>query len=120
MNVILRNILRGAIAVGLVGCGAIQQKVASVVSSDLSVAIARGEKALGPNDPLVVCYKALDKVVKAQLEADQLDNGLLLDMAMRARIIDMTRKSVAKELQGACAEISIEIMTQAASRGIVR
>jgi len=90
------------LALSLVGCSSIQKQVVSMVSGDLTIAIARGEKALGAKDPLVICYKALDKVVKAQVEAEQLDNGLLLDMAMRARIIDQTRKSVAKELQGAC------------------
>ena len=120
MNAFTRNVLLCGALIGLMGCSAVQQKVIGAISGDLTVAIARGEKALGANDPLVVCYKALDKVIKAQVESEQLDNGLLLDMAMRARIIDQTRKSVAKELQGACSEIAMEIMTQAASRGVIR
>ena len=104
----------------LSGCSMIQKQVLGLVSGDLDTAILRGEQALGSNDPLVVCYKALDKVVKAQLSVDELDNGLLLDMAMRARIIDMTRKSVEKELQAACSSIAMEIMTQIGSKGLVR
>lgn len=119
MNAV-RNFLCAGALIGLMGCSAVQQKVVGLISGDLDKAIARGEMALGPNDPLVVCYKALDKVVKAQMLSDDLDNGLLLDMAMRARIVDMTRKQVAKELQGACSEIAMEVLTQAGSRGLVR
>ena len=99
------------------GCSAVQQQIGGLVSRDLDVAITRGEAALGPNDALVVCYKAINKVLKAQTEADKLEGGLLLDAAMRARIVDQVRKQVAKELQGSCSEIAMEIMLQAAARG---
>ena len=102
---------------GLVGCSQVKSQVAGLVSGDLSVAIKRGEAVLGSDDALVVCYKALDEVIKAQMAADQLDGGLLLDAVMQARILDQMRKKVGPQLQKACGEITIEVMMQVARRG---
>lgn len=101
----------------LAGCSAVEQRVVGMVSGDLDVAIKRGEAVLGSDDALVICYRALDKVIKANIQAEQLDNGLLLDAVMRARIIDQVRKQVGAELQKACGEITLEVMMQAARRG---
>jgi hypothetical protein len=115
MHKILLSLLASIILVS--GCSAVTQQVGTIVSKDLDVAIARGEAALGSNDALVVCYKAVNKVIKAQLEADQIEGGLLLDLAMKARIVEQVRKQVAAELKDACGEIAVEIMLQVATRG---
>jgi hypothetical protein len=116
----MKKLLVSLAMFALVGCSAVEQKIVGAVSGDLDVAIKRGEAVLGANDPLVVCYKALDKVVKAQLEADQLEGGLLLDAVMKARIISQVREQVAADLKSACSQIAGEVMIQAASRGAAR
>ena len=101
----------------LAGCSAAEKRIVTAISGDLTTAIKRGEAALGPQDPLVICYVAVDKVIKAHEQAEQLDNGLLLDAVMRARIIDQVRKQVEKDIQAACSQIALEVMMQAARRG---
>lgn len=102
---------------GLASCSAVQTQIVQVVSKDLSISIARGEKALGPDDALVVCYKALDEVIKAQEAADSIGDGYLLDAVMKARIVDQVRAKVGKQLQQACGQITMEVMMQAVRRG---
>ena len=113
----LRNLGLALVAmVALGGCSAVESRIVNVVSKDLDVSIKRGEAILGPQDPLVVCYKALDQVIKAHQAADSMDNGYLLDAVMRARIIDQVRQRVGKQLEAACSQIAFEVMLQAAQR----
>lgn len=98
----------------LFGCGVVQDRIVPVVQRDLAVSIQRGERALGPNDALVVCYKALDEVLKAQATADELEGGLLLDAIMRARILEQVKAKVGDTLKKACGEITVEVLIQAA------
>lgn len=99
------------------GCSTVQSNVVNIVEGDLSKAIARGEALLGSDDALVLCYKALNDVLKAEKAAGEFDDGLLLDFAMRARILQKTRDRVGPVLQKACGEITFEVMMQAARRG---
>lgn len=113
----MRKLFAGLCLLPFLGCSAIQERIVPIVQKDLSVAIARGEKILGSDDALVVCYKALDEVIKAEALGEDLDGGLLLDAAMRARILAKVREKVESTLKTACSEIIVEVLLSAARRG---
>lgn len=114
----MKAILILTLALGLAGCS-IPQRMVPLVQGDLKIAIARGEKHLGAEDPLVKCYKALDKAIETHRDlADFGENGLLLDMAMRARILQKVSKDIESQVKGECSAIAGEVLIEAARKGI--
>jgi hypothetical protein len=107
-----------AITLFATGCTALDGKgfgsrvlkpVKNVVISDLKTAIKLGEEKLGSTDPMVMCYKAVQRVLEVEVLKS---NGLLLTEMMRLRIAAQVRESLGAELPESCGVVALEIISK--------